>query len=494
MKTGLIFLLLMVFSPLQVFSQSKITLKLQGIERTLYAVVPVNGKYVMHNNQPLDPHKRKSFSLALDEEESSFVYIFYDFQMIPIFLKSGMKSKVTLRSQQEYSFAGDYQQENSWINQWSRQFVSPYSSKVASLTDTIFQADPEKAFPRWKALLNENLVDLNSNCTSCDKEFKKMVKKDMAFFYANEFVRSVLRHTSRAVIWENPESYSEEDKQNYERFASFLAPAWDSIYQYVQIDHDALYSQEYLSFLRAYYDVYRLGFKKEHYDKYYNLERREKVMLQLAKEELSTPVYEALYAFNLEYMLGGGPSVNTPEFIDRYETFLKQFPESDFLLSLAPRMESVYEFVNRADERPTLSSILPTDQYLTVQKLLRKFKGKTVLMDLWATWCKPCLEEFTYADQLYSFTQNKSIVPLYISVDSSKDKEKWESFIGKYHLQGSHILASKELIQDIWKQIGDVGQQGYPRYIIADQEGNIVVKDAFRPSGGQKFYDQFSEP
>lgn len=472
------------------FSQAQLTIDVKELNRTVFALVPQNGKFILHNKHQLDPKKRKSFSLTLKGERTGLIYIFYKFKLYPIFLKPGMKTKVSFSPQQDIKFSGDFQKENAWFNQWEKRFVSPYSSSNPSLTDTIFKINPDKAFFLWKSMLEESLQALDNNCAPCDEEFKNMVRSDMAYFYANEFIRSILRHTSSAVIWEKPDNFMDEDKQNYQAFTSSWAPAWDSIYNYVSIDQDALFSQDYLAFLRAYYDIYHLGYRKEYADQYDDLESREKLMIQLAKQELSRPVYEALYAFNLEYILGAGPQVFSQDFITRYESFKSEFPDSDYLLSLEKSMQQVYDFVNKSDKPISENTFLPTDQFSNLNSLMEAFKGYVVLVDLWATWCRPCLEEFENSKELYTYIKGKQITLLYVSIDKPEKKEKWKEFIAKYNLIGSHILASEDLKSDIWDQVGDVGTRGIPRYIIFDKNGDLIEKNANRPSDSKKLFNQ----
>jgi thiol-disulfide isomerase/thioredoxin len=482
-------LILATYLP-NAFSQARLSIDVKELDRKIFALVPQNGKFILHNKHQLDPKNRKSFSLKLKGERTGFIYIFYKFKLFPIFLKSGMRTKVSFSPLKEIKFSGDFQKENAWFNQWEKRFVSPYSSSNPSLTDTIFKIDPDKAFFVWKSMLNESLQDLDMSCVSCDEEFKNMASSDMIYFYANEFIRSILRHTSSAVIWEKTENFTGEDMQSYQAFTSSWAPAWDSINNYVSIDQEALFSQDYLAFLRAYYDIYRLGYRKEYADQYNDLQSREELIIKLAKQELSRPVYEALYAFNLEYILGAGPQVFSPDFITRYERFKSEFPASGYLLSLEKSMQPVYDFVNKSDKPITENTFLPTDQFSNLNSLIEAFKGDVVLVDLWATWCKPCLEEFENSKALHAYTKGKKISLLYVSIDKPEKKEKWKEFIAKYNLIGSHILASEDLISDIWDQVGDVGTTGIPRYIIFDKNGDLIEKNANRPSDGKKLFNQ----
>ena len=71
----------------------------------------------------------------------------------------------------------------------------------------------------------------------------------------------------------------------------------------------------------------------------------------------------------------------------------------------------------------------------------------------------------------------EDIVFLGVSVDESKDKQKWLDFIEKEDLKGVQLLAGG------WSKITkDYKINGIPRFMVFDKQGNIVSVDAPRPS------------
>lgn len=118
-----------------------------------------------------------------------------------------------------------------------------------------------------------------------------------------------------------------------------------------------------------------------------------------------------------------------------------------------------------------------------LQEVLQTFKGKYVLIDLWASWCIPCRQEFSYSRSIDSITKQKNIIRLYISIDDASLKQSWKSAIKEYNLKGYHLLATRQLIKSIKSAIyhGE-GTITIPRYVLVDKKGNIVNADAPRPS------------
>ena len=103
-------------------------------------------------------------------------------------------------------------------------------------------------------------------------------------------------------------------------------------------------------------------------------------------------------------------------------------------------------------------------------------KGKITYIDLWATWCGPCIREIPYFDTLQEAFKDKEIA--FVSICQNDTKERWLKAIETKNLKGLQLYAN-----------GDGGQfykdyqvTGIPRYIILDADGKIIDSDAKRPS------------
>jgi thiol-disulfide isomerase/thioredoxin len=106
------------------------------------------------------------------------------------------------------------------------------------------------------------------------------------------------------------------------------------------------------------------------------------------------------------------------------------------------------------------------------------FKGKTLLIDLWGTWCAPCIAEIPYLEKLQQqYSNNKDV--LIISIACDKKVEKWESFLNTHRTSWKQYIISKEgdtILDDIYHV------NGIPRFIIIDKYGKLVTSDGPRPS------------
>lgn len=64
-----------------------------------------------------------------------------------------------------------------------------------------------------------------------------------------------------------------------------------------------------------------------------------------------------------------------------------------------------------------------------IQKELAKRKGKVVVLNLWATWCAPCRQEFPGMVKLYDKYRNRGVDVIVISVDGVEDEAKVVEFL-----------------------------------------------------------------
>ena len=131
----------------------------------------------------------------------------------------------------------------------------------------------------------------------------------------------------------------------------------------------------------------------------------------------------------------------------------------------------------------------------SVQQLLSKyFKGKPVLIDLWASWCTPCIKEFDYNIVLDAYLNQKGIALVYISFDKDIEDGSWRNAISKYNLSENQIRANKSLQDDLTMLIWG-GRDAYsiPRYLLFDNNNRLIDNDLPAPSNGKKLYETINE-
>ncbi|MBE7686260.1 redoxin family protein [Tenacibaculum piscium] len=100
--------------------------------------------------------------------------------------------------------------------------------------------------------------------------------------------------------------------------------------------------------------------------------------------------------------------------------------------------------------------------------ILSQNKGKKIVIDVWASWCKDCLESLPDVKKLQA--ENPTVVFVYLSLD--KDLESWETAVHRLNLKGQHYF-----MQSGWegKFAKFLGVNWIPRYLLIAENGAITV-------------------
>lgn len=165
---------------------------------------------------------------------------------------------------------------------------------------------------------------------------------------------------------------------------------------------------------------------------------------------------------------------------ERLEAYRNQYPASPFLKSLNNQFT---KWDKLSPGNPAIDFAYESSEGETIA--LSDFKGKVVYLDVWATWCGPCLAEFPSSKVLKAeYEDRDDIVFMYVSIDDLKDKEKWLNFLkNDPEFKGIHMMAEAAWRSQICQ---DYMINGIPRYMLFDKEGNISDSNAPRPSSGEK--------
>ena len=124
-----------------------------------------------------------------------------------------------------------------------------------------------------------------------------------------------------------------------------------------------------------------------------------------------------------------------------------------------PRLESP----KPADEVPNFSFTLNGRQ-----QELRDLRGQVVVLNFWASWCPPCVEEMPSLERLHQQLHPRGVLVLGISVD--EDPAAYDNF-----LRSSNITFPND--RDPEKRIATLyGTFMYPETYIIDREGRLVRK------------------
>lgn len=177
------------------------------------------------------------------------------------------------------------------------------------------------------------------------------------------------------------------------------------------------------------------------------------------------------------------------ELIDSMES-KENLLSSNFIASEKGEIEEFHKSLNIQHEEQLainaeLSPGMPSPEfhdyvnYKGGTNSLSDYKGKYVYIDVWATWCVPCIYEMPFMAEIEKEYEGKNIHFIGVSIDRKKDEAKWREMIVDKELGGVQLLADNEIESQFTQ---DYYIQGIPRFILLDPKGNIVSYDAPRPS------------
>ena len=167
------------------------------------------------------------------------------------------------------------------------------------------------------------------------------------------------------------------------------------------------------------------------------------------------------------------------KYVDDIELYYNTFMELSTDEENNKIMQETYNNLKQLSQGQPSPKFVGYDNYDGTKTSLEDLKGKYVYIDVWATWCGPCKAEIPYLKEVEEKYHGKNIHFVSISVDKQKDRDKWEAMVKEKELSGIQLFADNDFKSDFIKEYMITA---IPQFMLLDPEGNIVRKNAPRPS------------
>lgn len=182
-----------------------------------------------------------------------------------------------------------------------------------------------------------------------------------------------------------------------------------------------------------------------------------------------------------KFIINNNESFIAPFLIKGYLYYDMEYLELDSLLSeLSPDIHSSKDYITLSERVATLKSVsigMPAVDFALNDTTgnpisISSFQGKILLIDFWASWCRPCRIENPNVVKLYNDYKDKGFEIIGVSFDESRSK--WIDAIHQDQLTWPHVSDLKG-----WSSVAGklYAVNSIPATVLLDREGNIVAKN-----------------
>lgn len=168
-------------------------------------------------------------------------------------------------------------------------------------------------------------------------------------------------------------------------------------------------------------------------------------------------------------------------FVTYGSKYMEAYPQDPMAASLQGKIQAMQRLAEGA-EAPDFTEANPDGKNIS----LSDFRGQVVMLDFWASWCRPCRMENPNVVKAYNKYHKSGFEILGISLDKTKDK--WVAAIAQDGLTWPHV-------SDLggWgsKPAALYGVSSIPATFLLDREGKIMARNLRGPALESKLQEIF---
>lgn len=196
-------------------------------------------------------------------------------------------------------------------------------------------------------------------------------------------------------------------------------------------------------------------------------------------KKITNPAIKSMLARNIASFCMFEPDLSAPE---KYETLFVAI--GNFVPDQPEIVEACRCQIEAAKGSQPGSPVPDTKMETTdgSEVQMSSMFGKVLYIDVWATWCGPCVKEAPYFKEIAEkFRGDDRICFISLSVDADKDRGKWVEFVGKEKPFWPQFRLAGTNNDDFCDK---VGINTIPRFLLIGRDGKFIDSDCARPSDG----------
>lgn len=352
-------------------------------------------------------------------------------------------------------FSGD----KSKFNQSLLLFFDELGKNIQ--TQKLFESHRTATPDEFKSMI----INFNNNMSRVIDSIKKQIPHEKE---AVHWMKSYLKYRCAEELFEFGRNFKGELPIDY----------YDFVTEYEEHEiGDLKCSQYYEDFIREYYFRYQFSKLNEFSQAQETLSKgkiyeglnsifdivNNNVSDQIAKELILTKICVDIVKYN--YKIVDSVYSKYSEIVQNqeYRNLIKQKIKEQTILS---------------KEKRTIQDLITLEFVGKIfSEINEKHKGKVLYIDIWGTWCKGCVMQFPFSNELHDSLRTEPVEFVYLCCKSKKDD--WEKSIEKFNLKGTHYLLTDDQYSVFSEEFD---YTGFPSYMVIDKNGIIVDSKAKSPS------------
>jgi peroxiredoxin len=139
--------------------------------------------------------------------------------------------------------------------------------------------------------------------------------------------------------------------------------------------------------------------------------------------------------------------------------------------------------IAQGDQKPASVEMISVDQLKTLRKNIGT--DQLLLVNFWATWCGPCMEEFPDLQKMVRMYANRQLKVVTVSINSPDEKKFVLAFLNKQHAMSTNLLFGGNDSAEAVSAFGTDWKGGVPYTVLIGMKGEIL----FKQQGGMNTLD-----